>query len=147
MSAKQSKAAETERLQAKANANVARSIRALGLTDEQLRRSVSLKTFLEGQAMVSEYANAIAADASKKIDELKALVDELTARTAAIEATGIKFQGTWQRANGYRRGAVVSHGGSAWCCIKDHEVPETPGASEVWQLMVKKGADAKDAGR
>lgn len=66
-------------------------------------------------------------------------------RLAALEATGIKFSGVWQRATGYQRGCVVTHQGSAWCAVRDHEEPEEPGKSDCWQLMVKRGADGKDA--
>jgi hypothetical protein len=41
-------------------------------------------------------------------------MEEVEQRIAAVEATGIKFMGVWQRANGYQRGSVVSHQGSAW---------------------------------
>lgn len=82
---------------------------------------------------------------SGAINALTAFVAELSRRVAEIEAAGIKFMGTWQRAMGYRRGSVVTHQGSAWCAIRDHEDAEEPGRSATWQLMVKKGADGKDA--
>lgn len=70
---------------------------------------------------------------------------ELEERVSACEATGIKFMGVWQRSAGYQRGSVVSHKGCAWCASSDHDAPEEPGHSHIWQLMVKAGRDGKDA--
>nr|WP_314089385.1 hypothetical protein [uncultured Shinella sp.] len=70
---------------------------------------------------------------------------ELEERVSACEATGIKFMGVWQRSAGYQRGSVVSHKGCAWCASSDHDAPEEPGQSHIWQLMVKAGRDGKDA--
>lgn len=72
-------------------------------------------------------------------------ISDVARRLDQLEASGIKFAGVWQRATGYRRGCVVTHQGSAWCAIRDHDEPEEPGKSDAWQLMVKRGADGKDA--
>ncbi|MGB7938288.1 MAG: hypothetical protein WCF72_06670, partial [Pseudolabrys sp.] len=61
----------------------------------------------------------------------------LKARIAELEASGIKYVGTYQRAAQYRRGDVTNHEGGMWvatCAVPPHEVP---GKSVCWQLSVK----------
>ncbi|MGB8075436.1 MAG: hypothetical protein WCF55_21740, partial [Pseudolabrys sp.] len=60
----------------------------------------------------------------------------LKARIAELEASGIKYVGTYQRAAEYRRGDV-NHEGGMWvatCAVPPHEVP---GKSVCWQLSDK----------
>jgi hypothetical protein len=58
------------------------------------------------------------------------------------EAGGLKYAGTWQRVGSYVKGSVVTFDGSAWVAVKEAGEGEKPGASESWQLMVKRGKDA-----
>ncbi|MGA7211572.1 MAG: hypothetical protein WBX78_22185, partial [Pseudolabrys sp.] len=61
----------------------------------------------------------------------------LKARIAELEASGIKYVGTYQRAAEYRRGDVTNHEGGMWvatCAVPPHEVP---GKSVCWQLSAK----------
>jgi hypothetical protein len=69
-------------------------------------------------------------------------IQALRQRLAEIETKGIRYAGVWQRALEYARGSVVTHGGSAWVALADNTKGE-PGSNDAWQLMVKKGADAK----
>ncbi len=70
---------------------------------------------------------------------------DVDARLAAIEATGLKYAGTWQRAGDYQRGAVVTDQGSAWVALKA-SAGERPGdVPAAWQLLVKAGRDGRDA--
>src|ERR1051325_11068672 len=39
-------------------------------------------------------------------------------RLAEIEARGITFEGTYQRAADYRRGSMVVHSGSLWAAVR-----------------------------
>ncbi|TIQ05727.1 hypothetical protein [Mesorhizobium sp.] len=77
---------------------------------------------------------------------MTARIAELEDRINEIEATGIKYVGTYQRASSYKRGSVVSHSGSSWVAIKDVGEGVAPiEGHDTWQLMVKKGRDGKDA--
>ncbi|RWA73418.1 MAG: hypothetical protein EOQ28_14845 [Mesorhizobium sp.] len=67
-------------------------------------------------------------------------------RLAEMEASGVKYAGTYQRASSYKRGSVVSHHGSSWVAIKDVAEGIAPiEGHDAWQLMVKRGRDGKDA--
>jgi hypothetical protein len=75
---------------------------------------------------------------------LPPIVAELAAlkrKAAELEAHGIKYLGTWQRAADYSRGNVTTHDGSAWCAIRATQ--QEPGKGADWQLMVKAGRDAR----
>ncbi|WP_143749620.1 hypothetical protein [Mesorhizobium sp. WSM3879] len=77
---------------------------------------------------------------------MTARIAELEDRINEIEATGIKYVGTYQRASSYKRGSVVSHSGSSWVAIKDVGEGVAPiEGHDMWQLMVKRGRDGKDA--
>ncbi|RVD42200.1 hypothetical protein EN742_08255 [Mesorhizobium sp. M4A.F.Ca.ET.020.02.1.1] len=79
---------------------------------------------------------------------IEARLDHLENQTAELEKSGVRYGGVYQRANTYNRGSVVTHLGSAWVAIKDADVGVTPQDSpDIWQLMVKKGHDGKDATR
>ena len=43
----------------------------------------------------------------------------------------------------HQRGAVVTMGGSLWLCFR--ATTAKPGAGDDWRLIVKRGADGKDA--
>ncbi|TIL82790.1 MAG: hypothetical protein E5Y89_03630, partial [Mesorhizobium sp.] len=77
---------------------------------------------------------------------LSARCKALEARLAEVEGHGIKFAGSYQRANSYERGAVVSFNGSAWVALKQAEAGMQPaGNHDIWQLLVKRGSDGRDA--
>lgn len=57
-------------------------------------------------------------------------------RLDEIEARGVKYAGTYQRAQTYRRGDVVTHKGSAWAAVAA-ETESEPGNTASWQLMVR----------
>ena len=66
----------------------------------------------------------------KEFEKLEQRVRELEGRTA------MKYAGVWSDSELYRPGDVVTHGGTAWHCNEDNNGAR-PGASKVWQLMVK----------
>lgn len=71
---------------------------------------------------------------------------ELERRMAAVEATGIRYLGVYQRATEYRKGDVVTFAGSAWVAIKAVTEGTVPGGdTAAWQLAVRAGKDGKDA--
>jgi hypothetical protein len=138
---------ERRKFLARVDANIASSINAAGFSDEALNRPPSLKFVLTTVSILSETLVDAFAKRDKHLKELEARLKECADRVAAVELSGLKYAGAWQKANGYSRGSVVSYGGSAWCCTKDHEQPEQPGAGLAWQLLVKRGSDGKDAAR
>jgi hypothetical protein len=70
-------------------------------------------------------------------DEIRKAVEPLKERIQELEMTGIKFVGTYQRAQTYRRGNVVNHEGGMWVCTCDTPPHELPSKSVCWQLSVK----------
>lgn len=77
-------------------------------------------------------------------EQIRDTVAPLLKRIDALEATGIKFCGTHQRAMEYARGSVVVHNGSSWVAVKD--MPDgPPGDTADWALMARAGRDGKDA--
>jgi hypothetical protein len=69
-------------------------------------------------------------------------VEKLEARVAALEASGVKYRGVWQAAEEYRRGDMVTHGGSVFHCNADKRAKPGNG-STTWSLAVKHGKDAE----
>ena len=73
--------------------------------------------------------------------------DGLDGKDGAPGIPGLRYLGVHVAGKPYAVGDVVTHGGSAWYC--GHETSDAPGASPEWQLMVKRGRDARrrdDAG-
>jgi len=76
-------------------------------------------------------------------------------RTEAIakrQADSPKYKGWFNKTEIYERGDCVTHGGSAFFCVRDgvssapsHEV--TDEVSPDWQIMVKRGRDARGDSR
>ncbi|MGO7508893.1 transposase [Rhizobium ruizarguesonis] len=62
----------------------------------------------------------------------------LSARIEQLEAGGVRYAGTWQRAMPYRKGTVVTSGGGMWAALRDTSEGERPGdAPDAWQLAAK----------
>ncbi|MGO6667959.1 transposase [Rhizobium ruizarguesonis] len=91
---------------------------------EELRRPLSTRSV---HALI---AGVTASTAAK----LKAL----SARIEQLEAGGVRYAGTWQRALPYRKGTVVTSGGGMWAALRDTAEGEQPGkALDAWQLSAK----------
>ncbi len=91
---------------------------------EELRRPLSTRSV---HALI---AGVTASTAAK----LKAL----SARIEQLEAGGVRYAGTWQRAMPYRKGTVVTSGGGMWAALRDTSEGEKPGdARDAWQLSAK----------
>lgn len=73
--------------------------------------------------------------------EVMALIKPLEGRIAALEAErakGLHFEGAFQRAQSYQRGALVLHGGHPFVALKAIEPADpTPGQSPSWQRLGK----------
>jgi hypothetical protein len=82
-----------------------------------------------------------------QVKPLQAEIARLKARVAELEEGGVKFCGSYQRANGYRRGQWVGFDGSGWVALSDVAPLEQPGTSDKWQLVIRAGRDARDASR
>ena len=77
-------------------------------------------------------------------EEIRKAVEPLQARIEELEATGIKFVGTYQRAAEYRRGDVCNFEGGMWVATCETPPQEVPGKSVCWQLSVKSYSNGKD---
>lgn len=67
-------------------------------------------------------------------------VRRMNDRLNAIEQKGVSYRGVYQRSEDYKRGDLVTFGGSMWHATRN--TTDEPGASRDWQLAVKKGRDA-----
>ncbi len=84
----------------------------------------------------------VAATTAATAVKLKAL----SARVEAIEESGIRYRGNFQRALCYAKGDTVTHAGSFWVALK--AVPEgaAPGSDPAcWQLAAKGDKPVKRA--
>ncbi|PBB21136.1 hypothetical protein [Mesorhizobium sp. WSM4313] len=82
---------------------------------------------------------------SERCAAIEARLDQLEQQTAELEKSGIRYGGIHQRANSYKRGTIVTYGGSGWIALKDADVGVTPGESpDIWQLAIKAGKDGRD---
>src|SRR5262245_23821626 len=71
------------------------------------------------------------------LEQIAQATAPLQERIAALESTGIKYVGTYQRAQNYSRGDVCTYEGSMWVCTCPTPPMEVPGKSVCWQLSVK----------
>jgi hypothetical protein len=70
-------------------------------------------------------------------EEILKAFTPLRERIDALESTGIRYQGVYQKAQEYKRGDCCTFDGSLWiatCEIPPHQIP---GNSSRWQLSVK----------
>ncbi|MGO4173743.1 hypothetical protein [Bosea sp. TAF32] len=73
-------------------------------------------------------------------------LDGLAARVAELEAGGVIYAGVYQRSGvTYRKGSLVTADGSGWIALREAKEGEAPGASNAWQLAIKRGKDGRDA--
>lgn len=76
-------------------------------------------------------------------DLLVATIKELRDRVDELEAGGVKYLGSYQRAAPYQRGSVVTYDGCMWTALSDLRAGVVPGkAPEAWQLSAKAGKGA-----
>lgn len=101
--------------------------------------------------MASKFTEALARAIAPVIrryvaDSMSETTAKLEARIVELEGQGVRYCGVFQSAMAYKRGDLVTFDGSMWVALRN-VVVEKPGASESWQLCVKRGRDGKDAGR
>lgn len=60
-----------------------------------------------------------------------------------VRLANMIYRGVW-REGAHEPGDVVTYSGSSWHC--NEATTDKPGTSPAWRLMVKRGADGKDAG-
>ncbi|MEY9532165.1 transposase [Sinorhizobium fredii] len=95
-------------------------------TEEQLQRPLSRRI---AHALI---ASVTAATAAK--------LTALSARVERLEAGGVKYCGTWQRALEYGKGSAVTANGALWVALRDTAEGEQPGkVVDAWQLAAKGG--------
>jgi hypothetical protein len=73
--------------------------------------------------------------------------DGVDGKDGAPGISGLRYLGVHVAGKTYDVGDVVTHGGSAWYC--GAPTTDAPAQSPAWQLMVKRGRDARrrdDAG-
>jgi hypothetical protein len=84
-----------------------------------------------------EKANLVRAISTFVREEILRAFKPLRERLDALESTGLRYVGVYQKAQEYKRGDVCTHDGSMWvatCEIPPHQIP---GNSSRWQLSVK----------
>lgn len=93
----------------------------------------------DGKAFGKEVVDVVKTYVARHVEPLEELIAELEKRIAELEGRGVRYEGVFQRATQYRRGAVVTHGGGLWVALRgvDGEVPGSD--PTAWQLAVKGG--------
>jgi len=71
------------------------------------------------------------------LEQIAQATAPLQERIAQLEASGIRYCGTYQRPVVYKPGDVVTHDGSMWVATCPTPPMEVPGKSVCWQLSVK----------
>lgn len=99
----------------------------------------------EIEALMKSIAPVLRRWLSDQLEPLRTRIEELERRADDAEARGLNYAGAWQRAATYKRGDVVTCGGSMWVAIQATEPGQAPGETMAWQLAVKRGRDGKDA--
>jgi hypothetical protein len=77
-------------------------------------------------------------------DEIERAIAPLRQRIAELEAKGVSYCGVFQRAQGYRRGSIVTFENNMHVAIKDTEPGDMPLQCSSWQLCLR-GAQAARA--
>ena len=103
------------------------------------------KPAFDGKKLGSALVEAVKGYIDRSLDDVHKrldLVDALQKRVAELEGGGIRYVGTWQRAQSYRKGDVVTYDGGMFIALA--ATAETPGKSGDWQLAVKAGRPGRD---
>jgi hypothetical protein len=102
--------------------------------DELRRRVGQLEALLgpHGKRLVDELAKGFGqALGQSRTRERKRLLAE-------VEKRGfVTYGGVWDESTDYARGALVTHGGSAWVALTPAEKGLRPGKAPAWRLAVK----------
>ena len=93
---------------------------------------------MRSQLFAKELASVIRDHVRSTLEPIRARLAELECRMAEVESAGLRYRGTWQKAEIYARGHAITDSGSLWICTRDG-TQERPGAGDHWQLAVKSG--------
>ena len=80
---------------------------------------------------------------SDKLKPLQKEIADLKAQVAELQEGGVRFSGTHQRCNGYKRGEICSYDNSLWVALVDTEPMQIPGKCAAWQLALRGQPDAR----
>jgi hypothetical protein len=88
----------------------------------------------------NESVDKRAANAKKRAEEFKKIVDVIAKRFERIERDALRYRGVWGGMSAeYKRGDAVTANSALWVAHRD--APGRPGDGESgWQLAVKSGA-------
>lgn len=119
----------------------------------------SVETLLTRSAPPSRLGAAPEQRDDDALDELRVLLKRSAERAEAIEARlaeierrtlADSYKGIWDADETFARGDLVTHGGSLWIALQDvsgYKPGSDNGSARVWQLVVKRGKDVRDAAR
>jgi hypothetical protein len=86
---------------------------------------------------LEDIAEVVATAVREATAPLAKRISALESEVAQVKAKGLTYRGVWQRASDYERGAIVTHGGTAWAATKAVTEGEEPGKDGKWQMMLK----------
>jgi hypothetical protein len=102
--------------------------------DELRRRVATLERILgpRGKRLTDDIAAGVGAALGKARTQDRERV------LAEVEKRGYcTYGGVWDESTAYARGALVTHGGSAWVALTTAEKGLRPGKAPAWRLAVK----------
>jgi hypothetical protein len=82
-----------------------------------------------------------------QVRPLKDQIAKMKLQIEELQAGGVKFCGTYQRAIPYKRGDQVVYDGSGWVAVTDIKPLEIPGKFAGWHVFARGGRDGKDLRR
>lgn len=100
-------------------------------------RDVAAKTAPEAKGIERAVLVLTLADMQNMASVLQRM-EALSDRIAGIESKGVEYLGVWQAAASYKRGNLVTHGGSIWHANEDTRAK--PGDGKTWTLACKGGS-------
>jgi hypothetical protein len=86
---------------------------------------------------IEDIAEVIAVAVRDATTPLAQRITALETELKQVKSKGLTYRGVWQRASDYERGAIVTHGGTAWAATKAVTEGEEPGKGGTWQMMLK----------
>jgi hypothetical protein len=138
-----------------------------------MQKKISTRSGIDGLGIYKSNAklSAAAYDAARRTDDFKkhlpdvawmtadlalrmagsamACLADLVDRVAEIEEKGVVYRGSFNQSDEYKRGDLVSHGGSIFHAtratqgIRPTHCDEQKAPDHPWQLAVKRGRDAR----
>jgi hypothetical protein len=86
---------------------------------------------------VETFLKTIGRFVGAQVKPLKEEIAKLKKQVVELQEGGVRFSGTHQRGNEYKRGEICSYDNSLWVALVDVKPMEIPGKCAAWQLALR----------